>query len=115
MTPSNIEYSQTFERQLHDSFRYLAKQIGQKAAKDLLESFLDGFEARVLAHPKSAPLCEETASLGMTNYYDFVDSKCQMRVIYRIDKTKGAIYALLFLSTRKSIRQALIQYCLRQE
>lgn len=115
MTPSNIEYSQTFERQLHDCFRYLAKQIGQKAAKDLLKSFLDGFEARVLAHPKSAPLCEETADLGMTSYCDFVDPKRQMRVIYRTDKAKGIVYALLFLNTRQSIRQALIQYCLRQE
>lgn len=115
MIPSNVEYSQTFERQLHDCFHYLRKQIGQKAAKDLLESFLDGFEARVLAHPKSSPLCEETADLGMTNYCDFVDSKRQMRVIYRKDKTKGVVYALLCLSTRQSIQQALIRYCLTRE
>lgn len=115
MTLSNIEYSKTFERQLQDSFYYLAKHIGQKAAKDLLDSFIDGFEARVLAHPKSSPVCEETADLGMTSYCDYVDTKRQMRVIYRTDKAKGIVYALLFLNTRQSIRQALIQYCLRQE
>lgn len=115
MTPSNIEYSQTFERQLYDCFFYLAKHIGQKAAKDLLDSFLDGFEARVLAHPKSSPLCEETADLGMTHYCDYVDTKRQMRVIYRSDKTQGVVYASLFLSARQSIQQVLIHYCLGRE
>ncbi len=115
MALSNIEYSKTFESQLHDRFHHLARHIGHDAAKDLLDNFLNDFETRILVHPESSPLCQETADLGMTNYCDYVDPKHQFRVIYRIDKTKDVAYALLFLSTRQSIRQVLIQYCLGRE
>ena len=115
MIRPDIEYSHTFASQLHDRFYYLARHIGHKAAKELLDDFLDGFESRVLAHPERAPACIETADLGMTIYHDYVDPKRQCRVIYRTDKTNDVVYALLFLNTRQSIQQALIQYCLHRE
>ncbi len=108
-----FEYSFTFRNQLHDQFYYLARHIGQTAAQELLDGFISGFEARVSKHPKSAPLCMEAADLGLRMYHDYVDTKLRLRAIYRFSEPESIIYPLLFLSTRQSIQQALIQYCLR--
>ncbi|PQQ41503.1 plasmid stabilization protein [Photorhabdus luminescens] len=109
-----FEYSFAFRDQLHDRFYYLARHIGQVATQELLDSFIAGFEGRVNGHPESTPLCIEAADLGFTTYHDYVDSKLQLRAIYRFSESEGIVYPLLFLSTKQSIRQALIQYCLRQ-
>ena len=108
-----FEYSLAFQGQLHDRFYYLARHIGQVAAQELLDDFITGFEKKVNEHPESAPLCMETADIGLTIYHDYVNSKLQLRTIYRFSGDKGVVYPLLFLSTRQNIRQALIQYCLR--
>lgn len=108
-----FEYSLAFQGQLHERFYYLARHIGQVAAQELLDGFIVGFEKRVNKHPGSAQLCVEAAEFGFTTYHDYVDSKLQLRTIYRYSEATGVIYPLLFLSTRQSIRQALIQYCLR--
>ncbi|OCQ53130.1 hypothetical protein Ppb6_01531 [Photorhabdus australis subsp. thailandensis] len=108
-----FEYSLAFQDQLYNRFYYLARHIGQVAAQELLDGFIIGFEKRVNEHPGSAPLCIEAADLGFTTYHDYVDSKLQLRTIYRFSEVEGVVYPLLFLSTRQSIRQALIQYCLR--
>ncbi len=110
-----FEYSHTFRDQLYDRFYYLARQIGQAASQQLLDSFIADFESRIKSHPGSAPLCEEAADLGLTTYHDYVDPKLQLRAIYRISAAEGVVYPLLFLSTKQSIRQALIRYCLRQD
>ncbi|QUN06927.1 hypothetical protein KDN34_05645 [Shewanella yunxiaonensis] len=108
-----FEYSLAFQGQLHERFYYLARHIGQVAAQELLDGFIVGFEKRVNKHPGSAQLCVEAAEFGFTTYHDYVDSKLQLRTFYRYSEATGVVYPLLFLSTRQSIRQALIQYCLR--
>ncbi|NHB93212.1 type II toxin-antitoxin system RelE/ParE family toxin [Photorhabdus cinerea] len=115
MIVNKIEYTQTFENQLHERFDYLTRHIGTEASWEILETFLNSFEARILKHPKSAPLCEETADIGLINYHDYVDTKLQLRVIYNIDEANHTVIAMLLLSTRQSLRQALIQYCLRRD
>ncbi len=52
--------------------------------------------------------------MGFTTYHDYVDEKLQLRAIFRFSETEDMVYPLLFLSTKQSIRQALIQHCLRQ-
>lgn len=113
MEVRQIEYSQTFVNQMHRHLDYLNRQLGTLAATQMLETFLNDFESRIFSHPRSAPLCEETSSLGMTGYRDYINSGLSLRVVYRFDKTDSTIYVLLFLHTRQSIRQALIDYCLR--
>ncbi len=108
-----FEYSLTFQDQLHDRFNYLSRRIGKVAANEFLTGFIIDFEKRVNQYPKSIPLCIEAADLGVTTYHDYVDSKLQLRTIYRFSEAEGVVYPLLFLSTRQSIQQALIQYCLR--
>ncbi|EHD20929.1 MULTISPECIES: type II toxin-antitoxin system RelE/ParE family toxin [Brenneria] len=115
MTPHKIHYTQTFKNQLYDRFHYLTRHIGPEASAELLERFIGNFEARIADYPQSAPICEETADLGLTHYHDYVYPKLQLRVIYRIDAANGVVFGMLFLSTRQSIREALIQYCLRRE
>ncbi|CDG18118.1 MULTISPECIES: type II toxin-antitoxin system RelE/ParE family toxin [Xenorhabdus] len=114
-TTIKFEYSQTFQEQLYDRFHYLSKHIGQAASQKLLDGFIDSFENRIKSHPESAPLCEEAADIGLTTYHDYIDPNLQLRVIYRVSTIEGTVYALLFLSTKQSIRQALIRYCLRKE
>lgn len=80
-----------------------------------MAGFLESFEVRVQAHPASAPVCIETADVGLTMYHDYVDSKLQLRVVYRVSDAADTVLALLFLNTRQSIREALIQHCLRQD
>lgn len=111
---AKIEYSQTFRDQLYSRFAYLARHTGEQAAQRLLTEFLDTFEARITKHPKSSPLCVEAADIGLMTYHDYVDPELQLRVIYRISDVDGIVYGLLFLNTRQSIREALIQYCLQK-
>ncbi|CDM92132.1 type II toxin-antitoxin system RelE/ParE family toxin [Xenorhabdus bovienii] len=108
-----FEYSFAFRDQLHDRFYYLARHIGQVTAQEFLDSFIVGFEGRVNDYPESTPVCMEAADLGFTTYHDYVDPKLQLRAIYRFSESEGVVYPLLFLSTKQSISQALIQYCLR--
>lgn len=112
MKIKQIEYSQAFIKQIQAYQGYLNRQLGMSAAIKMLETFIDNFEKRILSYPHSAPPCEETSAVGMTNYRDYIDSGLCLRVIYRVDKADNTIYALLFLHTRQSIRQALIDYCL---
>ena|SRR5690554_4378751 len=109
----SIEYTDTFRKQLYNRFQYLARQLGEKAAHELLTGFLDSFENRIANHPKSSPLCLEATDIGLESYHDFIDSKRQLRAVYRIAEADKKVYGLLFLSTRQSIREALIQYCLQ--
>ncbi|HHX05929.1 MAG TPA: type II toxin-antitoxin system RelE/ParE family toxin [Pseudomonas sp.] len=111
---TKIEYSHTFRDQLHSRFAYLARDIGEQAAQKLLTDFLDTFEARITKHPKSSPLCAEAADIGLMTYHDYIDPKRQLRIIYRTSYTDETLYCLLFLNTRQSIREALIQYCLQK-
>ncbi|MFD2191875.1 hypothetical protein [Pistricoccus aurantiacus] len=115
MTTNSIEYTQIFENQFQDRFSYLTRYVGQETARHRLETFLDEFESRVLDYPESTPLCEEAADLGSTRYHDYVNASLQLRAIYRIDEAGQRILALLFLDTRQSLRQALVQYCLRRD
>jgi hypothetical protein len=114
MTATKIEYSHTFQDQLYSRFAYLTRHIGKQAAQHLLTGFLDVFEERITTHPNSSPLCMEAADIGLMAYHDYLDPKLQLRIIYRASDTGDAVYALLFLNTRQSIREALIQYCLRK-
>ncbi|AKH64374.1 plasmid stabilization protein [Photorhabdus thracensis] len=115
MIVNKIEYTQTFENQLHERFDYLTRHIGTEASWEMLETFLNSFEVRILKHPKSTPLCEGTADIGLTSYHDYIDPKLQLRAIYKIDETNHTVIAMLLLSTRQSLPQALIQYCLRRD
>ncbi len=110
-----FDYSFVFRDQLYDHFYYLAKQLGPVASQALLDGFIACFEQRISAHPESAPICIEAADLGFTQYHDYIDPALQLRVIYRLAHDRGSVYPLLFLKTKQSIRQALIQHCLRKE
>ena len=109
-----IEYTETFRDQLYSRFAYLARHIGEQAAQSLLTEFLDAFEARIAHHPKSSPVCVEAADIGLMTYHDYVDPNLQLRVVYRTSDADDIVYGLLFLNTRQSIREALIQYCLQK-
>lgn len=113
MTVISIEYTKTFERQLSAYSQYLTRYTGQSKARSLIFDFIDTLEQRVRRHPESSPLCEEAADLGFTNYRDFILPEQQLRAIYRLEENKA--YMLLFLKSRQSIREALLQYCLRVE
>ncbi|WP_409525581.1 hypothetical protein [Nitrincola sp. MINF-07-Sa-05] len=115
MAIQRIEYTHTFENQLHQHLSWLAKYVGAAAAERQLLEVLDQFEARVRDHPVSAPVCEEAADLGLTDYHDYVDTTLQVRIIYRFDPSAETILGMLFLNTRQSMRDALVQLCLRQE
>lgn len=113
MTAISIEYTETFARQVSAYSQYLARYIGQSQARGLIFNFIDMLEQRVIRYPESSPLCEEAADLGFTNYRDFILPDQQLRAIYRLEEDKA--YMMLFLKSRQSIREALLQYCLRVE
>ncbi|HUH57897.1 MAG TPA: hypothetical protein VL020_05230 [Pseudomonadales bacterium] len=99
-TITSIEYSHTFREQLYSRFSYLSRHLGEQASQDLLADFLELFEARVQTHPASVPVCLETADIGLTANHDCIDSKLQLRVVYRVSDTADIVFALLFLNTR---------------
>jgi len=109
----SIEYTETFERQISAYSQYLARYVGTSQARSLIFSFIETLEKRVTQYPESSPLCEEASDLGFTNYRDFILPAQQLRAIYRLEDEKA--YMMLFLKSRQSIREALVQYCLRIE
>ncbi len=67
MIVNKIEYTQTFENQLHERFDYLTRYIGTEASWEMLETFLNSFEVRVLKHLKMLAIAEFHLPFTMRN------------------------------------------------
>ncbi|MEN9465373.1 MAG: hypothetical protein RL217_1554 [Pseudomonadota bacterium] len=103
-------FSATFNQMALQHFDYLAQKTGASQAHSLLTDTISTFAQRIGTHPHSAPVCLELSELGLKDYFDYIDSSSQFRIIYRVDKHN--IYALLLLNTRQSMERALINHCL---
>ena len=106
-----VIFAATFNQMTEQHFDYLAQKIGAVQAHKLLTDAISAFAERVSTHPHSAPGCLELRELGLKDYFDYIDSNSQFRLIYRVGAQQN-IYALLLLNTRQSIERALINHCL---
>ena len=112
MKTAKVNYTETLALQMELSYQRLAGGIGAKDAEAKLVATIAGFEARVGAHPYSAPVCKELADIGRANVREYIDVAHQRRLIYAVSPDGTAVTGLLFLSTRQSVEEALVQYCL---
>ncbi|WP_404408479.1 hypothetical protein LG272_10760 [Pseudidiomarina marina] len=109
----SINYPSHFQSQARDQVRFLTKKVGYRAAQKFVDTVLDLFEQRVSMFPQGGARCLESAELGFGQYYEFVDTKAQIRVIYRLAESDDSlISALLFLRTRQDLRDQLFQLVL---
>ncbi|MBQ1783837.1 MAG: type II toxin-antitoxin system RelE/ParE family toxin [Gammaproteobacteria bacterium] len=115
MKQAKFEYTETFASQMDARFQRLAGSVGGRSAEATLMATLQSFEERVGAHPFSAPVCKEMVDLGRANVREYIDVARQQRLIYQVSPEGATVTGLLLLSTRQSVEEALVQYCLWRE
>ncbi|RUO56193.1 type II toxin-antitoxin system RelE/ParE family toxin [Pseudidiomarina homiensis] len=108
-----IDYTSRFKLQTRDWVKYLARDIGYRAAQRYIDNILDRFEQRVSAFPMGCSQCIESEVVGFGHYYEFIDTKAQVRIIYRLGEERGThVSVLLFLRTRQNLRDQLFKLVL---
>lgn len=109
----SINYTSHFKSQARDQVRFLTKKVGYRAAQKFVDTVLDRFEQKVTTFPQGCARCSESAELGFGQYYEFIDTKAQIRVIYRLAEGGDShISALLFVRTRQDLRDQFFQLVL---
>jgi len=109
----SIDYTSHFKSQARNQVRFLTKKMGYRLAQQFVDSVLDRFEQKVLMFPQGCARCSESAELGFGQYYEFIDTKTQVRIIYRLAEGDDShISALLFVRTRQDLRDQLFQLVL---
>ena len=111
---TDIYYSDSFRQQFLQQFAYWQHTIGAQPAQQLLADIIQRFELRVQQFPQGCPRCNDTLQLGFDHYFDYVDSDAQIRIIYRFNATSTDLFGLLFLRTRQSLRDQLLELILMQ-
>ena len=108
-----IDYTSRFKLQTRDWVKYLSRDIGYRAAQRYVDDILDRFELRVSTFPKGCSQCAESEVVGFGHYYEFIGTKAQVRIIYRlVEGPDFHISALLFLRTRQNLRDQLFKLVL---
>ena len=108
-----IDYSASFSQQFYQQFDYWQKHIGAAAAERLLYELIGRFEQLLQQFPTGCQVCAEAAALGFTDYYEFIASDRNVRIIYRLtDAVPQGTVALLFLRTQQCLRDQLIELVL---
>lgn len=108
-----IDYSASFSQQFYQQFDYWQKQIGTAAAERLLQELIERFEHLLQPFPQGYRVCAEAATLGFTDYYEFIAGDRNVRIIYRLsDQPAQRAVALLFLRTQQCLRDQLIELVL---
>jgi len=111
---TDIHYSASFRQQFLQQFEYWQRNIGAQAAQQLLADIIQRFELRVQQFPQGCPRCNDALQLGFDQYFEYVDSNAQVRIIYRASGTSDGLIGLLFLRTRQSLRDQLLELILMQ-
>lgn len=108
-----IDYTNRFRVQTRGWLKYLARDVGYRAAQHYVDGILDRFEQRVSTFPMGCSQCAETEIVGFGDYYEFIDTKAQARIIYRFNERDDShVSALLFLHTRQNLRDQLFKLVL---
>lgn len=109
----SINYTTHFKSQARERVRFLTKKVGYRLAQEYVDKVLDRFEQKITSFPQGCARCQESADLGFGQYYEFIDSKAQIRIIYRLaDGDDSWVSALLFVRTRQDLRDQLFQLVL---
>lgn len=109
---TELQYSASFRQQFLQQFDYWRRNIGTPAAEQLLTDIIRHFELRLTQFPQGCPRCNDALQLGLDQYYEYIDSTAQIRIIYRFSGTSGRVIALLFLRTKQSLRDQLLELIL---
>lgn len=108
-----IEFTDKFRSQVRSQVKYLTHEVGFVAAQRFIDHVLDRFEQRVGTFPSGCSRCAESDDLGFGQYYEFIDAKAQVRIIYRlIEGSDTHVSALLFVRTRQNLRDQLFKLVL---
>lgn len=115
MEKYKVIYTDSCKSQITFQLVFLKHKIGGTAAAVLIKTVLRNFEERVENYPESAQLCHELNSLGITKYRDYIDPRNNIRLLYTVNEQAQAVTVEAFLSTRQSITESLVNFCLVHE
>ncbi|CUA83826.1 hypothetical protein [Pseudidiomarina woesei] len=109
----SIDYTTHFKSQAREHVRFLTKKVGYRLAQQYVDTVLDRFEQKIYTFPQGCARCQESAELGFGQYYESIDTKAQVRIIYRLVEGDDALVStLLFIRTRQNLRDQLFQLVL---
>jgi len=111
---TDMHYSSSFQQQFLQQFEYWQRNMGASAAHQLLAEIIERFERRVQQFPHGCPRCNDALQMGFDQYFEYIDSNAQVRIIYRANGSSEGLIALLFLRTRQSLRDQLLELILMQ-
>lgn len=105
-----IAYATTAEESLISQVHHLAPYHGAEQAQVKLVELIKTVERRLKTHPSAAPVCQQAALLGVTQYREL--NLDEYRILYHYDEPTEQVVVALILRQRQSIEEQLINYCL---
>nr|WP_199452925.1 type II toxin-antitoxin system RelE/ParE family toxin [Vibrio owensii] len=106
---AKVLYTQTFENTAIQSINYLSNWSARNDVIDRLIAVQQRFEHNVLNNPSTYPPCYELTTIGVYDIRQF--SFDGFKLLYRIGD-KNTIYALVILSDKQNLQNALIDHCI---
>lgn len=109
-----IRTTETFDKTLDNTIVFLTHWSDEEDVITKVDAVLANFQSQVEQHPNSYSRDPDLMSLGVNSVRRSIDR--DFKILYEVTENEEEIIVdlLLFLRTKQSVQQQLIEYCLYQ-
>ncbi|EKO3535624.1 type II toxin-antitoxin system RelE/ParE family toxin [Vibrio fluvialis] len=109
-----IRATETFEKTLDNTITFLSQWSDEEDVITKAEEVIDNFQSQVQEHPYIHSRDPDLMDLGVNTVRRALDG--DFKVLYEVTEDEDEIIVdlMLFLRTKQSVQQQLIEYCLYQ-
>ncbi|ELJ8580425.1 type II toxin-antitoxin system RelE/ParE family toxin [Vibrio cholerae] len=109
-----ISVTKTFEITLDNTVTFLSQWSPEEDVITKVDGVIGNFQLQVQEHPYSHSRDPDLMDLGVNSIRRAIDSG--FKILYEVTENEDEIVVnlLLFLRTKQSVQQQLIEYCLYQ-
>lgn len=112
--PVKILTTETFDKTLDNTIVFLSQWSDEEDVLTQVDAVLENFQSQVEQHPNIYSRDPDLMALGVNSVRRSIDSN--FKILYEVTENEDEIIVdlLLFLRTKQSVQQQLIEYCLYQ-
>ncbi len=112
--PVKIRTTDTFEKTLDNTIVFLSLWSEEEDVITKVDEVLKNFQSQVEKHPHIYSRDPDLMDLGVNSVRRAIDSG--FKILYEVAENEDEIIVdlFLFLRTKQSVKQQLIEYCLYQ-